>query len=76
MKSLKPKVGSGIVVEDTPTPSHLPDDIWHFQIEDVIKGLIEVTPKGNTQFPLPAYEEITAYYRHLSAHNWGVMNKQ
>lgn len=60
MKCLKPKVDSGMVLEDT--PNHLPDDIWHFEIEDVIKGPIEVIPKGSTQFLVPAYEEIATYY--------------
>ena len=56
MKCLKPKVGSGIVLDDT--PNHLPDDIWHFKMDDIIKGPIEVSPKGSMQFVVPAYEEI------------------
>lgn len=62
-----------MVLEDT--PNHLPDDIWHFIIEDNIKGPIEVMPEGSTQFLVPAYEEIAAYYRHLSALNWRMMDK-
>ena len=42
MKSLKPKVGSGTILEDT--PSHLPADESMFDLHDVIAGPIDVNP--------------------------------
>ena len=30
-----PKVGSGIVLDNT--PKHLPEDNWNFELEDIIK---------------------------------------
>ena len=41
MGCLKPKVGLGTIMEDT--PDHLPD-IGVFNIEDVIDGPLEVLP--------------------------------
>ena len=40
MKCLKPKVGSGTVLEDT--PAHLPPDESYFNLSDVIAGPLEV----------------------------------
>ena len=57
MQSLKPKVGSGTVLE--PTPSHLPADEFQFKLSDVIAGPLEVNPlKGSTKFDVRKYEEI------------------
>ena len=67
MNCLKPKVGSGNVLDEA--PKHLPD-IWDFELKDVIKGPIEVQPKGSTQFIVPDYENIVCYYRRISAINW------
>ena len=50
-------------------PKHLPD-FWHFELKDIIKGPIEVQPKGSTQFIVPNYENIVSYYRRVSAINW------
>ena len=53
MRCLKPKVGSGIILEDT--PSHLPPDESRFPLCNVIAGHLEVSPKGSTQWEIPMY---------------------
>ena len=51
IKCLKPKVGSGTTLEDT--PDHLPD-ISLFALSDVIAGPLEVVPlKGSAKFDVP-----------------------
>ena len=67
MNCLKPKVGSWNVLDEA--PKNLPD-IRDFELKDVIKGPIEVQPKGSTQFIVPDYENIVCYYRRISAINW------
>ena len=47
MHCLKPKVGSGNILEDT--TSHLPPDEIHFPLCDVIAGPLHVFPKGSTR---------------------------
>ena len=44
MRCLKPKIGSGITLEDT--PKHLPPDESHFQLSNVIAGPMKVIAKG------------------------------
>lgn len=57
MRSLKPKFGSGTVLEDT--PSHLPPDESTFELTDVICGPLEVNPlRGASKFNVPAYEKV------------------
>ena len=63
MRCLKPKVGSGTVLDDTPV--HLPDDIWDFELKDVIAGPLQVFSKGFHQFVVPDYENIAQYYRNF-----------
>ncbi|KAG1691662.1 hypothetical protein GQR58_007396 [Nymphon striatum] len=61
MKCLKPKVGSGTTLKDTPT--HLPD-ISLVSLADVIAGLLEVSPfKGSAKFNIPNYEDIVEHYK-------------
>ena len=67
MNCLKQKVGPGNVSDQA--PKHSPD-IWDFKLKDVIKGPIEVQPKGSTQIIVPDYENIVCYYRRISAISW------
>ncbi|KAG1653515.1 hypothetical protein GQR58_025525 [Nymphon striatum] len=61
MKCLKPKVGSGTTLEDTPT--QLPD-ISLVSLAVVIAGPLEVLPlKGSTKFNIPNYEDIVEHYK-------------
>ena len=61
IRCLKPKIGSGIVLEDT--PAHQPADEWHFPLADIIAGPITVTPKGSRCFEVPMYERIQKQFR-------------
>ena len=59
MKCLKPMVGSGTTLEDT--PEHLPD-ISVFYLSKVIAGPLEVLPlKGSTKFDVPEYENLVEH---------------
>ena len=69
MRCLKPKVGSGTELEDT--PDHLPE-IGDFELKDIIKGPIEVIPKGSTKFVVPDYEAIASFYRQILTTNWRI----
>ena len=42
MRCLKPKVGSGTILEDT--PDHLPPGIGNFELVDIIAGPLTVNP--------------------------------
>ena len=56
IRCLKPKVGSGTVLEDT--PEHLPD-IGLFELQDVIAGPLIFTPmKGNLKYNVPEYDAV------------------
>ena len=59
MQCLKPKTGSGTILEDT--PEHLPD-IGDFSLADIIAGPLSVIPRGAKQFDVPRYEEVKALY--------------
>ena len=64
MRCLKLKVGSGTIVEDT--PSHLPPDETEFMLHDVLAGPIDVIPlKGSVKFDVPAYQQIVSAFEHL-----------
>ena len=54
-RCLKPKTGSGTVVDDT--PEHLPD-IGLFELHDVILGPLEVVPLKGNKFNVPQYAEL------------------
>ena len=57
MRCLKPKVGSGNVLNDT--PAYLPPDESHFSLCDVVAGLLDVIPlKGSIKFNVPKYQEV------------------
>ena len=57
MRSLKPKIGSGTILEDT--PAHLPPDESSFNLTDVIAGPLEVNPlKGSSKFDVPKYNQV------------------
>ena len=60
MRCLKPKVGSGIILEDT--PSHLPPDESHFPLCNVIAGPLEVSPKCSARWKIPMYNELKAHF--------------
>ena len=53
MKFLKPKVGLGNVLEDTPL--HLPD-ISTILLQDIIAGPLSVTPQKSPYFLVTEYE--------------------
>ena len=69
MRCLKPKVGSGTELEDT--PDNLPD-IGDFELKDIIKGPIEVIPKGSTKFVVPEYKAIVSFYWQILITNWRI----
>ena len=55
MRSLKPKIGSGTILD---TPSHLPHDEYQFDLHDVISGPLKVEAlKGSSKFDVPSYEK-------------------
>ena len=57
MRSLKPKIGSDTILEDT--PAHLPHDECQFDLYDVIAGPLKVDPlKGSSKFHVPSYEKV------------------
>ena len=55
MSCLKPKVGSGTILEDC--PKHLPDESL-FDIHNIIDVPLEVIPKGSIHFDVKYYNEI------------------
>ena len=59
MQCLKPKTGSGTILEDT--PDWLPD-VGDFSLADIIAGPRTVIPKGPKHFDVPKYEEVKALY--------------
>ena len=56
MTCLKPKVGLGTIVEDT--PKHLPPDEDMFDSWDVIYGPLQAIPHGSDKFDVPDYEKV------------------
>ena len=56
---LKPKVGSGTLVDDS--PSYLLD-ICLFNLADVIYGPLEVVPMGAQKFDVPKYQEVVKHF--------------
>ena len=65
LRCLKPKVGSGTILEET--PPHLKPDDWIFQIQDVIAGpLPDVEYKGNCKFDIPSYDQLVDHFNSVS----------
>lgn len=64
IRCLKPKVGSGTIVDDT--PSHLPD-ISLFRLADVIYGPLEVTPVRGGRFDVPSYQAVVAHFNSIKS---------
>ena len=67
MRCLKPKVGSGNILEET--PSHLPPDESHFPLCDVIAGPLHVFPKGSTRLEVLMYNELKKHFDIVSKLN-------
>ena len=63
MKFLKPKVGLGNMLEDT--PEHLPD-ISNILLKDIIAGPLNVTPHGCSHFIVTAYKTVEQHFRVVS----------
>ena len=59
MQCLKPKTGSGMILENT--PEHLPV-IGYFNLVDIIAGPLTVIPCGAKQFDVLSYEEVEVLY--------------
>ena len=55
MTCLKPKIGLGTILEDT--PKHLPPDHKMFNPWDIIFGPMEAVPLGSNKFNISKYEE-------------------
>ena len=53
---LKPKIGSGNILEET--PKHLPTDQDMFNLSDVIYVPIEAIPYGSDKFKIPKYDYV------------------
>ena len=66
MCCLKPKVGSGTVLEDT--PDHLPD-IGIFKIYDIIAGPLTAVPLRGSKMDIPNYEGVYDLFRDVSELN-------
>ena len=60
MGCLKPKVGLGTIMEDT--PDHLPD-VGVFNIKDVTDGPLEVLPLWGEKWEVAIYEHIAAHFQ-------------
>ena len=66
VKCLKPKFGSGTVLEDT--PSHLPDDLFIFPIVNVIiAGPLILEPIKGAKFTFSDYEELVKHFNLVSS---------
>ena len=58
---LKPKIGSGNILEET--PKHLPHDQDMFNLSDVIYGSIEAIQYGSDKFNIPKYDYVKTVNR-------------
>ena len=68
MRCLKPKVGSGTILEDI--PPHLPPDEGFFKLADIIAGPLAVNPlKGSIKFEVPDYENVQKRFSVLKNKN-------
>lgn len=56
---MKPKIGSGTILEDT--PAHCPD-ISSFQLTDVIFGPLNVVPLKGNKFDVPEYKKVVEHF--------------
>jgi len=63
MSCLKPKVGLGTIMEDT--PDHLPD-IGIFQTQDIIDGPVKVLPVKGKKWDVPDYDNIFSFFHEVS----------
>ena len=61
LQCLKPKAGSGTVLYEY--PPHVPQDIWNFDLADIIYGLVSLTYRGSHQFNVPDYDDIFNLYK-------------
>ena len=59
IRCLKPKIGSGTIVENT--PESLPD-IGLFDLHDVIMGPLEVIPVKGNKFNVPLYSTLVDHF--------------
>ena len=59
IRCMKPKVGSGTVLEDT--PAHCPD-LSFFQLTDVIYGPLGVVPLKGNKFDVPKYNNVVEHF--------------
>ena len=59
MRHIKPKVGSGNLLEDTPT--HLPD-VPLFKLADAVYDPLEVMPMKAGKFDVPEYEKVVEHF--------------
>ena len=57
---LKPKVGSGTLLEDTPT--HLPD-VSLFKLADVVYGPLEVIPIKAGKFDVLEHKKVVEHFK-------------
>ena len=64
MRCLKPKVGLGTVMEDT--PDHLPD-IGIFKMYDIIDGPLDIVPLKGNKWDVPDYDVIYEHFKEVSA---------
>ena len=60
MTFLKPKVGPGNILEET--PKHLPPDQGMFDPWDVIHGPLKVIYQGSNKFMIPAYKKVKGIF--------------
>ena len=64
MRCLKPKVGLGTVMEDT--PDHLPD-IGIFKMYDITDGPLDIVPLKGNKWDVPDYDVIYEHFKEVSA---------
>ena len=56
MESLKPKIGSGTILQSV--PQHQGRDISVYPLHNIIAGPLEVIPMKNNKWNIPAYESV------------------
>jgi len=67
MRCLKPKVGYGNILDDT--PDNLPD-IGQFKLHDVLQGPLDVAPKFPNKFTVANYEQIVNMFDRIQKCDW------
>ena len=68
VKCLKQKVALGSVLDEI--PKRFGENIWDFDLKDVMLGTTDVTSKGSVHFIVPDYEDVASFYYRISKTKW------